>query len=100
MSYQQGQKSLEYEVQGMKGKNMRIVTMTVILGLPLMALGQQAEPQKTQGQTNEPQTTAPAKGKKMRPAQEQTKPKAKSETGTDVRGQTKIKGHAPDVKKT
>jgi len=84
----------------MKGKNMRIVTMTVILGLPLMALGQQAEPQQTQGQTNEPQTTAPAKGKKMRPAQEQSKPEAKPETGTDVRGQTKIKGHAPDVNKT
>ncbi len=79
---------------------MRIVTMTVILGLPLMALGQQAEPQQTQGQTNEPQTTAPAKGKKMRPAQEQSKPEAKPETGTDVRGQTKIKGHAPDVNKT
>ena len=74
--------------------------MTVILGLPLMALGQQAEPQKTQGQSNEPQTTAPAKGKKMRPAQEQTKSKAKPETATDVRGQTKIRGHAPDVKKT
>ena len=85
----------------MKGKNMRIVTMTVILGLPLMALGQQAEPQQTQGQTNEPQTTAPAKGKKMRPAQEQeaTKPQAKPETGTNIRGQTKIKGHAPDVNK-
>jgi hypothetical protein len=84
----------------MKGKNMRIVTMTVILGLPLMALGQQAEPQQTQGQTNEPQTTAPAKGKKMRPAQEQSKPEAKPEAGTNVRGQTKIKGHAPDVNKT
>jgi hypothetical protein len=80
----------------MKGKNMRIVTMTVILGLPLMALGQQAEPQQTQGQTNEPETTAPAKGKKMHPAQEQSKPEA----GTNVRGQTKIKGHAPDVNKT
>ena len=84
----------------MKGNNMRIVTMTVILGLPLMALGQQAEPQQTQGQTNEPQTTAPAKGKKMRPAQEQSKPEAKPETGTNARGQTKIKGHAPDVNKT
>ena len=79
---------------------MRIVIMTVILGLPLMALGQQAEPQQTQGQTNEPQTTAPAKGKKTRPAQEQSKPEAKPETGTDVRGQTQIKGHAPDVNKT
>jgi cytoskeletal protein RodZ len=74
--------------------------MTVILGLPLMALGQQTEPQQTQGQTNEPQTTAPAKGKKMRPAQEQSKPEAKPETSTNVRGQTKIKGHAPDVNKT
>ena len=75
--------------------------MTVILGLPLIALGQQAEPQQTQGQTNEPQTTAPPKGKKMRPAQEQeaTKPQAKPETGTNIRGQTKIKGHAPDVNK-
>ena len=84
----------------MKGKNMRIVTMTVILGLPLMALGQQAEPQQTQEQTKEPQTTAPAKAKKMHPAQEQSKPEAKPQTGTDVRGQTKIKGHAPDVNRT
>jgi hypothetical protein len=80
---------------------MRILMMTAItaVALPLMALGQQAEPQQTQGQTNEPQTTAPAKGKKMRPAQEQSKPETKSETGTTVRGQTKIKGHAPDVNK-
>jgi len=84
----------------MKGRNMRIVTLTVILGLPLVALGQQAEPQQTQGQTNEPQTTAPAKAKKVRPAQEQSKPEAKPETGTSVRGETKIKGHAPDVNKT
>jgi hypothetical protein len=76
---------------------MRILTMTVILGLPLMALGQTAEPQQTQGQTKETQTTAPAKGKKMRPAQEQNKPQAKPETGTNVRGQTDVKGGAPDV---
>ena len=74
--------------------------MTVILGLPLMVFGQQAEPQQTQEQTKEPQTTAPAKAKKMHPAQEQSKPEAKPETGTNVRGQTKIKGHAPDVNKT
>ena len=81
---------------------MRILIMTAITAaaLPLMALGQQAEPQQTQEQTKEPQTTAPAKAKKMHPAQEQSKPEAKPETGTDVRGQTKIKGHAPDVNKT
>jgi len=79
---------------------MKIVTLTVILGLPLMALGQQAEPQQTQEQTKEPQTTAPAKAKKMHPAQEQNKPEAKPETGTNVRGQTKMKGHAPDVNRT
>src|SRR5436305_15095964 len=47
---------------------MRILIMTAILGLPLMALGQTAEPQQTQaqGQTKETQATAPAKGKKMR----------------------------------
>src|ERR1700756_3212410 len=80
---------------------MRILTLTVILGLPLMALGQTTEPQQTQGQTKETEATAPAKTKKMRPAQEQeaTKPQAKPETGTNVQGQTKIKGRAPDVNK-
>src|SRR6266487_6002851 len=81
----------------MKGGIMRILTLTVLLGLPLMALGQTAEPQQTQGQTKETQTTAPAKGKKMRPAQEQNKPQAKPETGTNVRGQTEVKGQVPDV---
>src|SRR5205823_885446 len=78
---------------------MRILTLTVILGLPLMALGQ-TEPQQTQEQTKETQTTAPTKGKKMRPAQEQTNPQAKPETGTNVRGQTSVKGRAPEVNKT
>jgi hypothetical protein len=81
---------------------MRILIMTAItaVALPFMALGQTTEePQQAQGQTKETQTTAPAKGKKMRPAQEQNKPEAKPETGTNVRGQTKIKGHAPDVNK-
>src|SRR5437016_9725390 len=75
---------------------MRILTLTVILGLPLMALGQ-TEPQQTQEQTKETQATAPAKAKKMRPAQEQSNPQAKPETGTNVRGQTNVKGRAPDV---
>src|SRR5205809_8116408 len=77
---------------------MRILTLTVILGLPLMALGQ-TEPQQTQEQTKETQTTAPTKGKKMKPAQEQeaSKPQAKPETGANVRGQTNVKGRAPDV---
>jgi hypothetical protein len=81
---------------------MRILITTVIaaFALPLMALGQTTEePQQTQGQTKETQTTAPAKNKKMRPAQEQSKPEAKPETGTNVRGQAKIKGRAPDVNK-
>jgi cytoskeletal protein RodZ len=76
---------------------MRILTITVLLGLPLMALGQTAEPQQTQGQTKETQTTAPAKGKKMRPAQEANKPQAKPDTGTNVRGRSEVKGSAPDV---
>ena len=75
---------------------MRILTMTVILGLPLMALGQTAEPQQTQAQTKETQTTAPAKGKKTH-AQEPGKPQAKPETGTDVRGHTSVQGSAQDV---
>jgi len=84
---------------------MKILMMTAItaLVLPFMALSQTTDQQQTttQGQTKETQTTAPTKGKKMRPAQEQeaTKPQAKPETGTNVRGQTKIKGRAPDVNK-
>jgi len=72
--------------------------MTAITALPLMALGQTAEPQQTQGQTqsNETQTTAPAKGKKKQ-VQEPNKPQAKPETSTDVRGQTNVKGRAPEV---
>ena len=79
---------------------MRILTLTVILGLPLMALGQTAEPQQTQGQTNEPQATAPAKEKKVRSAQESNKPEAKPETNTNVRGQTDVQGRAKDVNRS
>src|SRR5438046_3587384 len=87
------------EVQG-KGEIMRILTLTVILGLPLMALGQTAEPQKSPEQTNETQTTAPAKEKKMRPAQQSTNPQTKSETDTNVRGQTNGQGRAQDVNRS
>ena len=86
---------------------MKIYVLTAIaaLALPFMAISQTTTDEQqttTQGQTKETQTTAPAKGKKMRPAQEQeaTKPQAKPETSTGVRGQTKIKGRAPDVNKT
>jgi len=99
----QGQKFSGYEVHKVKGKIMRILITTVIaaLALPLMASGQTTEePQQTQGQTKETQTTAPAKGKKMRPAQEQSKPEAKPETGTKVRGQTNVRGRTQDVSRT
>jgi hypothetical protein len=84
---------------------MKIYVLTTIaaLALPFMALGQTTDEQQTttQGQTKETQTTAPAKGKKMRPAQEQeaTKPQAKPETGTNVRGQTNVKGRAQEIRK-
>ena len=77
---------------------MRILTLTVILGLPLLALGQTTEPQQSQEQTKETQTTAPAKTKKMRPEQaEPNKPEIKSETGTSVRGHTNVKGSHQDM---
>jgi hypothetical protein len=80
---------------------MRILTITAIVALPLLALGQTTEPQQTQGQTTETQTTAPAKGKKMRPEQEPSKPQAKPETGTNVRGQpqTNVKGRPQEIQK-
>src|SRR5437660_12499352 len=75
---------------------MRILTLTVILGLPLMALGQ-TEPQQTQEQTKETQATASAKAKKKRPAKEQSNTQEKLETGTNMRRQTDVKGSATDV---
>ncbi len=77
----------------MKGEIMRIVTMTVILGLPIMALGQTTDQQQNQEQTNETQTTAPVKGKKTR-VKEPGNADAKAQTSTNVHGQTTVKGRA------
>jgi cytoskeletal protein RodZ len=79
-----------------------VLTTITALALPFMAFGQKTEePQQTQEQTKETQTNAPAKGKKMRPAQEQTNPQTKPETGTNVRGQTNtsVKGRAQEINK-
>ena len=79
---------------------MRILTLTVILGLPLLALGQTTEPQQSQEQSKETQTTAPAKTKKMRPEQaEPNKPEAKPETGTSIRGKTNVQGRTQEMNK-
>ena len=67
-----------------------ITTATIAVALPLIAVAQNTEPQQSPGQTNETQTTAPAKGKNMRSTKEQTNPEAKSETDTrtNVQGRT------------
>jgi hypothetical protein len=54
-----------------------------------MALGQTTEPQQSPGQTNETQTTAPAKGKTTKP-----------ETNTNVSGQTNVQGRTQDVNRS
>jgi outer membrane receptor for ferrienterochelin and colicin len=79
-----------------------VLTAIAALALPFMALGQTTDEQQTttQDQTKETQTTAPAKGKKMRPAQESTQSQAKPETGTNVRGQTNVQGRTRDVNRT
>ena len=84
---------------------MKIYVLTAIgaLALPFMAISQTTTDEQqttTQGQTKETQTTAPAKGKKMRPAQESTQSQAKPETGTNVRGQTNVQGRTREVNKT
>jgi hypothetical protein len=80
---------------------MKIYVLTAITAaaLPFMAVGQTTEEQQTQGQTKETQTTAPTKAKKMRPGQEQTQPQTKPETGTNVRGQSNVKGRAQEINK-
>jgi hypothetical protein len=84
-----------------KGGIMRILTVTAItaLALPLMALGQTADPEQTQGQTKDTQTTAPAKGKKVRAPAAPGKPQAKPGTTTDLRGHTNVNGRAQEIKK-
>jgi hypothetical protein len=81
---------------------MRILTVTAItvVALPFMALGQTEPQQPTQEQTKETETTAPAKGKKMRPAQQQSKPQARPETGTDVHGQTDVRGRTQETQRS
>jgi hypothetical protein len=76
-----------------------ITTATIALALPLMALGQNTEPQQSPRDTNETQTTAPAKGKNVRSTQEQTKPETRSETEKNVHGQTNVQGGTQDVNK-
>jgi cytoskeletal protein RodZ len=73
------------------------MTAITAVALPFMAIGQTTEePQQTQGQTKETQTTAPAKGKKMHPAQDESTSKTKPEQGANTREQTNttIKGRA------
>lgn len=79
---------------------MKILTLALIAGLPVMALGQ-TEPQQTQEQTKETQTTAPAKGKKARPEQQPGKAQAKPQAGTDMQADThgKAKGRTQDLNK-
>jgi hypothetical protein len=80
---------------------MKILTLTAIIALPLLALGQATEPQQSQEQTKDTQTTAPAKQKKMRPEQAQPgKPEAKPETNTSVRGQTNVKGRTQEMNRS
>ena len=80
---------------------MKIYALTAIaaLALPFMATSQTTTDEQqttTQEQTKETQTTAPAKGKKMRPAQDENASKTKPDAGTNVRGQTNtnVKGRA------
>src|SRR5207247_1377899 len=92
----QGQNFSEIRITGERRNSMKILIITAIMALPLMALGQTTEPQQTQPQTKETQTTAPAKGKKKH-AHQPGQPQAKPEAATDVRGQTNVKGSAQDV---
>jgi hypothetical protein len=68
--------------------------LTVIIALPLMAFGQKEEQQQPQGQTKEPEVTAPATTEKEQPAQQAvTKPQTTNPArATDDRKQTDVKG--------
>jgi type IV secretory pathway VirB10-like protein len=78
---------------------MKILTMTLIMALPLMALGQAAD-QQAPKQGQEAEVTAPAKAKKKHAPAEATKTQTKPEMATGVHGQTKARSHAPEMNKT
>jgi hypothetical protein len=78
-------------------KKTYVLTAIAALGLPLMALGQTTKDEQqttTQGQTNETQTTAPAKAKKGHPAPDQNVSKTKSDTNLRGQTNTNVKGRA------
>src|SRR5436190_22230169 len=84
----QGQSFWEIRIRIERRDSMKILMITAIIALPLMAFGQTTEPQQTtQGQTKETQAQVPAK-KKMPPPQEQSKAQAKPETGANASGKT------------
>ena len=80
---------------------MRIIPIFVaIMALPLMTLGQTTDQQQgaSQDQKDQNQEQTPPKKKKARPGHEAGRPEARPETGTNMRGETKTEGRAPDVK--
>ena len=77
---------------------MRILTLTILLGLPFMALGQTEPQQPAQEQTKEMQPTEPKKEKTH--VREPGKQQAKPDTATDVSKKTKVQGSTQDVNRT
>src|SRR5438477_12565054 len=93
----QGQSFCEIRIRIERRDSMKILMITAIIALPLMAFGQTTEPQQTtQGQSKETQAQAPAK-KKMPAAQEQSKAQAKPETGANVREKTDVESRVQDA---
>jgi len=85
-------------------KKTYVLTAITAVGLPLMALGQtqttDEQQTATQGQKNQTETTAPAKGKKMRPAQQSGTQSTQPGTRTETRGQTNVQGRTQDATRT
>ena len=85
-------------------KKTYVLTAITAVGLPLMALGQtqttDEQQTATQGQKDLTETTAPAKGKKMRPAQQSGTQDTQPGTRTETRGQTNVHGRTQDVNRT
>ena len=74
--------------------------MTVVMALPLIALGQTTEPQQSQAQTKETQATAsPEKGKKKHAEQTTSKTQAKPEASAEAHAKTSPEGRTQDAKK-
>jgi hypothetical protein len=92
MTAKGGRRDREMRIYGKTGGQMKVLIMTVMMTLPLVAFGQKEEQQQPQQQQPAPTNEAPANIEKEQPAQPAAQPPTRQpEKATDVRAKTDVK---------